>query len=219
MAVAGTGQDAFFFVFFALLVGTLLAAEWRWRWRFPRVRRFLEALPKFPHTIAVMLMGGLCYSVTYYVNMSNVSNAFALWASLNPPELLFYGFLVSNGKHGKQHRAKSLTLFPKPILLFDAAMRSQWFYLKRLLLIILTFAFVVVVCNTVLFGILIQVGRACDVLYLSLADVLTLLACCGSPCGECWLGWTLKSNRNRLDTVAWLYVGRGPWLDRSGQRD
>ena len=58
---AGTGQDAIFFVFFALLVGALLAAEWRWRWRFPRVRRFLEALPKFPHTIAVMLMGGLCY--------------------------------------------------------------------------------------------------------------------------------------------------------------
>ena len=43
-----------------------------------------------------------------------------------------------------------------PILLFDAAMRSQWFYLKRLLLIILTFAFVVVVCNTLVFGILIQ---------------------------------------------------------------
>ena len=61
MAVAGTGQDAFFFVFFALLVGALLTAEWRWRWRTgPRVRRFLEALPKF-NTILVMICGGGCY--------------------------------------------------------------------------------------------------------------------------------------------------------------
>ena len=155
MAVAGTGQDAFFFVFFALLVGALLTAEWRWRWRTgPRVRRFLEALPKF-NTILVMICGGGCYgeqrqarqatsrqsltlfpsAITYYVNMlqgkrssfhpllqpltfrspaevdtrshhtTPVSSAFNQWVNLNPPQLLFFGFL--------------------PILLFDAAMRAQ----------------------------------------------------------------------------------------------
>ena len=51
---------------------------------------------------------------------------------MNPPELLFYALL--------------------PVLLFDAAMRVQWFYFRKTFIAIMIFAFVLVVLNTLLTG-------------------------------------------------------------------
>ena len=94
------------------------------------------------------------------------------------------------------------TLSIKPILLFDAAMRSQWFYLKRLLLIILTFAFVVVVCNTLIFGILIQ---------------HTVIPLAQSLGGGNLIGWTLShgftlgavlGSTDPVSVISFMEVGR-----------
>ena len=43
-----------------------------------------------------------------------------------------------------------------PVLLFDAAMRVQWFYFRKTFIAIMIFAFVLVVLNTILTGLFMQ---------------------------------------------------------------
>lgn len=71
----------------------------------------LKVLLAIPHTIAVMMAGGVVYLIAYAFNLREFSNSFSWWLNMNPPELLFYAVL--------------------PILLFDAAMRINWFHFRR----------------------------------------------------------------------------------------
>ena len=128
LSIPGTAPDAFFFFLLALLLGCLFAANWRWIG--PRTRRYTKFLSFIPHTITILIAGMVMYALAYEFNLNFFSNSFAWWININPPELLFYALL--------------------PVLLFDAAMRVNWFYFRQAFVSIMIFAFVVVILNSIL---------------------------------------------------------------------
>ena len=134
LTIPGTAQDAFLFFFLALFLGCLFAAHWRWVG--PRTRRWTKWFTMIPHTISVLIAGSMCFLLAHFVNLTQFSNSFAWWLNVNPPELLFYALL--------------------PVLLFDAAMRVQWFYFRKAFISIIVFAVAMVVLNSLLTGIFMQ---------------------------------------------------------------
>jgi NhaP-type Na+/H+ or K+/H+ antiporter len=77
----------------------------------------------------VLLAGGALGLVNYYANLAQLSNALALWLSIQPPDLFFYAFL--------------------PPLLVDSAIRIDLFMFRKVWAHALLLAFVMVVMSAV----------------------------------------------------------------------
>ncbi|KAK9835845.1 hypothetical protein WJX74_009233 [Apatococcus lobatus] len=77
----------------------------------------------------VLLAGGLCQGLAVPFNLGPVRNALALWLGIEPADLFLYIFL--------------------PPMLLDAAVRIDYFLLKKVLPQVLAFAFLLVSASTV----------------------------------------------------------------------
>jgi hypothetical protein len=77
----------------------------------------------------VLIAGGVLGLVNYYANLLQISNALALWLSIQPADLFFYAFL--------------------PPLLVDSAIRIDFFMFRKTWVHALLLAFVMVVLTTI----------------------------------------------------------------------
>jgi len=98
---------------------------------FPTLALALACISKYllrkipiPHTVALLLVGGILgvFSCLYYIPV--LSESILLWGKVSPPDLILYGLL--------------------PPLLYEGAQNMDWFYVKRSLPKICILAFVLV---------------------------------------------------------------------------
>ncbi|KAK9840543.1 hypothetical protein WJX81_000451 [Elliptochloris bilobata] len=78
--------------------------------------------------LAVLLAGGLVQTLAFPINFGPFGNALALWLGVEPPDLLLYVFL--------------------PPILLDSAARIDFFVFKKMIVHVISFAFLMVMAST-----------------------------------------------------------------------
>ncbi len=100
----------------------------------PLTKRCVEhsQIRSLPYTLFLLFAGFLLGVIGCVADLGMLNTSLRQWIHLNPPNLFFYIFLAP--------------------LIFEAAFVTQWHIFKRLLIPILTAAFVIVICQCGLIG-------------------------------------------------------------------
>ncbi|GJQ10673.1 hypothetical protein GpartN1_g2464.t1 [Galdieria partita] len=87
-----------------------------------------------PYTVVILVAGGVLGVAGCYLDLAELSASSAYWLSINPPEVLLFVFL--------------------PPLIFEGALKIDWFVFQRQVWDVLLLAFVLVVLDTILLAVL-----------------------------------------------------------------
>ncbi|GJD07898.1 Sodium/hydrogen exchanger 7 [Galdieria sulphuraria] len=87
-----------------------------------------------PYTVVILVAGGVLGVAGCYLDLAELSASAAYWLSINPPEVLLFVFL--------------------PPLIFEGALKIDWFVFQRQVWDVLLLAFVLVVLDTILLAVL-----------------------------------------------------------------
>eukprot|EP00871_Galdieria_phlegrea_P005525 jgi/Galph1/5974/GphlegSOOS_G4558.1 len=87
-----------------------------------------------PYTVVILVAGGILGVAGCYLKLSELSASAASWLSINPPEVLLFVFL--------------------PPLIFEGAIRIDWFIFQRQVWDVLLLAFILVILDTILLAVL-----------------------------------------------------------------
>jgi len=87
-----------------------------------------------PYTVVILAAGGVLGVAGCYLDLAELSASAAYWLSIDPPEVLLFVFL--------------------PPLIFEGALKIDWFVFQRQVWDVLLLAFILVVLNTILLAVL-----------------------------------------------------------------